>query len=202
MTSTRSDQGAGPRPGIRLPPRAGLPPGVALTRLPVLGTSWYERRFSYWCRRTWVVALLVIAVVVYALLIAGVVLAAGPPGSPGFLAVATAEIVFTIVTSVWSFRHLWRLGVSGRALRRNRAAGSAGASAGLAAFWAGGAGVALLLLGAMLTAGFVLAAFVMWLAPVPPAERYARQLLEEDLRVRRHVPMHGPGGSGHHRRKI
>jgi hypothetical protein len=62
-------------------------------------------------------------------------------------------------------------------------------------------GVALLLAGAVLTAWFVLTVYIMWLAPVLQAERYARQLLEDDLRVRRHVPMHGPGRSSHHRRK-
>ena len=146
-------------------------------------------------------ALLAIAVVVYVLIITGIVRAGRPPGSPGLLAPPTAEIVFTIATGAWSSRHLRRLGISGRALRRNRVAGSAGAGAGLAAFRAGGAGVALLLAGTLLTAGFVLAAFIMWLAPVLPTERYARQLLEVDLRVRRHVPMHGPGRSSHHRRK-
>lgn len=201
MTSTRSDTGAGPHGGTRLPARTGLPPGVTITRLPVLGTSWYERRFSYWCRRAGAVALLAIAVVIYVLIITGIIMAVGQPGSPGFLAVATAEIVFTIATGIWSFRHLWRLGVTGRALRRNRAAGSAGASAGLMAFWAGGVGVALLLAGALLTAGFVLATLVMWLSPVLPTERYARQLLDDDLRVDRHAPMHGPGRSSHQRRK-
>jgi hypothetical protein len=198
MTSTRSDHSARLREGTRFPPRDCLPPGVTITSLPGLGTSWYERRFSYWCRRTGGVALLVIAVTVYVLIIAGIVGAAGPPGSPGFLALLTAEIVFTIVTGIWSFRHLWRLGGTARALRRNRAAG---ASAGMAAFWAGGAGAALLAVGTLLTAGFVLAALAVWLTPIPPTERYARQRMEEDLRVRQHAPMHGPGRSSHHRRK-
>jgi hypothetical protein len=187
MTSTRSDHSVRLRGGTRFPPRDRLPPGVMITSLPGLGTSWYERRFSYWCRRAGAVALLVIAVVVYVLIIAGIVRAAGPPGSPGFLALLTAEIVFTIVTGIWSFRHLWRLGITGRALRRNRAAGSAGA--------------ALLAVGTLLTAGVVLAALIMWLTPIPSAERYARQRMEEDLRVHQHAPMHGLGRSSHHRRK-
>ncbi|HSZ40297.1 MAG TPA: hypothetical protein VK817_10090 [Trebonia sp.] len=174
---------------------------MLITRLPGLGTTWYERRFAYWCRRLGAVLLLAIAVVVYALIIAGVVRAAGAPGSPGFLAVAIAEIVFTIVTGILSFRHLWRLGITGRALRRNRAADSAGVGAGLVAFWTGGAGAALLLVGALLTAGFALAAFAIWLTPVPPAERYARQRMDEDLRVRQHAPLHGPGRGGQHKRK-
>jgi hypothetical protein len=198
MTSTRSDHSVRLRGGIRFPPRDRLPPGVTVTSLPGLGTSWYERRFSYWCRRAGAVALFAIAVVVYVLIIAGIVRAAGPPGSPGFLALLTAEVVFTIVTVIWSFRHLWRLGITGRALRRNRAAG---ASAGMAAFWAGGVGAALLIVGALLTAGFVLAALAVWLTPIPPTERYARQRMEEDLRVRQHAPLHGPGRTGHHRGK-
>jgi hypothetical protein len=186
---------------VRWPARDRLPPGVTITRLPVLGTSWYERRLSYWCRRAVIVGLLLIAVVVYVLIIAGIVRAAGPPGSAGFAALLAAEAAFTIVTGVLVFRHLWRLGITGRAVRRRGTAGSAGASAGLVAFWTGGAGAALLAAGALLTAGFVLAALVIWLAPVPPTERYARRRIAEDLRVRQHVPLHGPGKSGHRRRK-
>jgi hypothetical protein len=201
MTPARSDHSVRLRDGTWFPPRDRLPPGVTVTRLPGLGTSWYERRFSYWCRRAGAVALLAIAVVVYVLIIAGIVRAGGPPGSPGFLTLLTAEIVFTIVTGILSFRHLWRLGITGRALRRNRAAGSAGASAGLVAFWARGVCGALLIAGALLTAGFVLAAFAIWLTPIPPTERYARQRMEEDLRARQHAPLHGPGRAGRHRGK-
>jgi hypothetical protein len=66
---------------------------------------------------------------------------------------------------------------------------------------AGGAGAALLAVGTLLTAGVVLAALIMWLTPIPPAERYARQRMEEDLRVHQHAPMHGPGRASHQRRK-
>jgi hypothetical protein len=201
MTSTHSDRDTTPRDRARFPPRDRLPSGVLVTRLPWLGTTWYERRFAYWCRRAGAVVLLAIAVVVYVLIIAGIVRLAGPPGSPGFLAVLAVEVVFTIVTGLLAFRHLWRLGITGRALRRNRAAAGAGAGAGLVAFWTGGAGAALLVVGALLTAGFVLAALAIWLAPVPPAERYARRRMTEDLRVHQHAPLHGPGRGGQRKRK-
>jgi hypothetical protein len=166
----------------RFPPRGELPPDILIPRLAGLGTSWYERRLSYWSRRAGAVLLLVIAVAIYSTIIAGVVSAAGPPGSTGFLAALLAEIVFSIATGVFAFRHLWRLGISGRSTRGNPRTGAAGASAGILAFGAGAVGVAILVVSALLTAGFVLAALAIWLVPVPPAEQHARRFVADQLR--------------------
>lgn len=169
---------------------------MTVTRLPGLGTTWYERRFAYWCRRVGAVLLLCIAVTIYTAIIAGVVDAAGRPGSPGFLAVLIGEIAFSLVTGVLSFRHLWRLGINGRSVRRSR--GAVGAAAGLNAFWLGGVGAALLVVAALISAGFVLAALAIWLTPVPPAERHARQLLADEIRSHYHGHPHSKRG-GHKR---
>lgn len=167
--------------GTQFPPRAELPAGVLIPRVPALGTSWYERGFSYWARRTGAVLLLCVAVAIYAAIIAGVMRAAGPPGSAGFFGVLIAELVFSAVTGVFAFRHLWRLGLTGRSAERNPHAGS-GVSAGLLIFQAGVAGAAILAVSVLLSAGFVLAALVMWLAPVLPAERHARDFVAGQLR--------------------
>jgi hypothetical protein len=172
-------------PVAAFPPRAGLPPGVTIDRLPGLGTSWYERGLVYWARRVGNVALLGVAVATYAAIITGAVLAAGQPGSAGFLAALTAEIVFSLATGVWSFRHLWRLGLSKPARPTSRGAASAGASTALGAFWVGGVGALVLVVAILLTSGFALAALAIWLLPVPPAERRARGLLANQLSSRR-----------------
>jgi hypothetical protein len=148
--------------------------------VPALGTSWYERGFSYWARRAGAVLLLCVAVAIYAAIIAGVMSAAGPPGSAGFIGVLIGEVVFSAVTGVFAFRHLWRLGITGRSAQGSPR-GAAGAGAGLLAFQAGVVGAAILAASVLLSAGFVLAALVMWLAPVLPAERYARDLVAREL---------------------
>ncbi len=121
---------------------------------------------------------------VYAAIIAGVMRAAGPPGSAGFLGVLIAELVLSAVTGVFAARHLWRLGITGRSAKGNPHAGS-GASAGLLIFQAGVVGAAILTVSALLSAGFVLAALAIWLVPVLPAERHARDLVASQLRQHR-----------------
>jgi len=170
---------------VGFPPRAGLPPGVTIARLPGLGTSWYERGILYWARRVGNVLLLCTAVATYAAIITGVVLAAGRPGSAGFLAVLSAEIVFSLATGVFSFRHLWRIGIGRPARPANRGVSSAGVSAALGAFWLGGIGALILVVSVVLTSGFALAALAIWLVPVPPTERRARGRLTDELKVHR-----------------
>lgn len=187
---------------VAFPPRAGLPPGVTIARLPGLGTSWYERGILYWSRRAGNVLLLCVAVATYAAIITGVVLAAGRPGSPGFLAVLSAEIVFSLATSVFSFRHLWRIGVSRPAQAGHRRVTGAGISAALSAFWLGGIGALILVVSVVLTSGFALAALAIWLVPVPPTERRARRQLADELKSHRlAADLRQPYHQAHARRK-
>jgi hypothetical protein len=180
---------------MRFPPRRELPPGVVIQRIPALGTSWYERRFSYWARRTGMMLLLIITLAIYIAIISGPVNAAGPAGSPGFLAALTGEVVFSVVTGVLMIRHFWRIGVSGQITGagpgRNR---GLGAGLGMLAYSAGGAvGAFLIVVGALISGGFLLAVIAIGLVPVPPAEQYARRQLAETLRLH-HAPQgHGTG---------
>lgn len=139
---TSSEPGSpGPQPpaAVRFPPRSELPPGVVIQRLPALGTSWYERRFSYWARRTGGLLLLLAGAAIYIAIISGPIRAAGPPGSPGFLAALAAEIVFSLLTGVLIFRHLWRLGISGQSVRSSPSRnGRRGAGLGMLASTVGG----------------------------------------------------------------
>ena len=202
MTSSETSRTSpGTARAVRFPPRNELPPDVVIERLPALGTSWYERGVSYWARRIGMMAVLLAGVAIYIAIISGVVHAAGPPGSPGFLAVLTAEAVFSLGTAVLLIRHSLNLAASGR-LTGNRTSrgGRAGAGAGILAYSAGGAiGTFLIAVSALLSSGFLLAMVVLWLVPVLPPERYARHQLAETLRLRHHThPGHGPAGHRHH----
>jgi hypothetical protein len=173
---------------VRFPPRAGLPPGTVIQRIPALGTSWYERRFSYWARRLGAILLLIVAVAIYAAIISGPISAAGPAGSGGFLAALFAEIAFCAVTGVLMFRHLWQLGISGRSAGANTGqSGRLGGGLGLLASSVGGVvGAFLVVVAALVSGGVILAALAIWLLPVPPAEQYARGQLTETLQHHGH----------------
>lgn len=187
------------REHVRFPPRAGLPPGVTIARLPGVGRTWYERGFMYWFRRVGDVLLLALMVTMYTLVIAGVVLAAGRPGSPGFLAALITEIVFSLVSGVFAFRHLWRTALSKPELPGSQRMTRAGAGTAYAVFMAGGLGALLLVVSVLLSSGFALAALAIWLVPVPPAERRARRLLAQELAYYHHHE-HPPGVRGGHKR--
>ena len=53
------------------PPRDQLPAGVSIEKLPVLGTSWYERGADYWVRRVWLFLLMALVVTLTSLLVGG-----------------------------------------------------------------------------------------------------------------------------------
>lgn len=158
---------------------------MTIERVPLLGTSWYERGLLYWARRTGIAAMFVLIVVVYLAMIEGVLQAISKPGTGVYWALVAGEIVLTIVSGVLMFRHLWQNGISGRSVRGGPSrAGRAGAGIGALGFSIGGAFAGLLVLCSVISAGVVLAAFVMWLAPMPPTEQFARRELAEKLRVR------------------
>jgi hypothetical protein len=171
---------------VRFPPRAQLPPGVTITKLPVVGRTWYKRGVAYWARRVGCVLVLCAGVAVGATFIGEGMLAAGRPGSPGFLAVLVAECVFSPVTGVLFFRHLWRLGSGGRSTGSNARGGAAGSSAALALAHLGALGALLVVCSGLLSVGFLLAALAIWLVPVPPAERHERKFLACELRLQPH----------------
>lgn len=171
---------------VRLPPRSELPAGVTLERLPLVGTSWYERGVSYWARRIGIAVILAMVVVAYVAAIEAVLQDVSSPGSALYYGLAAAEVIFTIVTGVWVFRRMWRNTLSGKGATQKQAArgGRTGASVGTLAFSMGGVLAGLIVFSSLLTAGLFLAAFVTWILPMPPAERYARSRIAERLRIR------------------
>jgi len=159
-----------------------------------MGTSWYERGISYWARRAGIMLLLIATLAIYIAIISGPLNAAGRTGSPGFLAALTGEFMFSLATGVLMIRHFWRLGISGRSGPGR--SGRAGAGLGMLAHSAGGAaGAFMIVVGALISGGFLLAVIAIGLVPVPPAEQYARRQLAETLRLRQHA-RHGHGLAG------
>lgn len=196
MTSTPSETDAARCGSYRFPPRASLPHDVTILRLQLLGTSWYKRGVLYWARRAGISAMLLLVLVAYLAMIGGVLQAISKPGTGTYWLLVVAEIVFTLVSGVLMFRHLWQLGVTGRSVRGGPSrAGRAGAGIGALAFSMGGVLAGLLVLCSLITAGVVLAVFVMWLVPVPPTEQYARRVLAEELQGRQ---SHHSGAAGQH----
>jgi hypothetical protein len=183
MTSLASSDLPMTRHGVtRFPPRRELPPGVTIAKVPFLGRTWYERGFWYWCRRAAGVFVFTVTLAIYLGIIAGVVSAAGPAGSPGFVAVLVAESVFSLVTAVFAFRWLRRQDTSGLGPARRPMSARGGMSAFLV-FQSGVVGGALLAVSALLTAGFALAMLAMWFTPVLPAEMRARRMLADRLEL-------------------
>jgi hypothetical protein len=171
---------------VKFPPRAQFPPGVTIPKLPMVGRTWYQRGVAYWARRTGCVLVLLVGLAVGVTFIGAAMLAAGPPGSPGFLAVLVAESVFSAVTGVLFFRHLWQLGISGNSTGSNARGGAAGASTALALTHFGALGALLVVCSGLLSVGFLLGTLAIWLVPVPPAERHARYFLALELRLQPH----------------
>lgn len=171
---------------VRFPPRAQLPPGVTITKLPMVGRTWYKRGVAYWARRVGCVLVLLVGLAVGVTFIGAGMLAAGPPGSPGFLAVLVAESVFSPVSGVLFFRHLWRLGISGNSTGSNARGGAVGASTTLALTHFGAIGALLVVCSGLLSVGFLLGTLAIWLVPVPPAERHAGYFLAAELQLQRH----------------
>jgi hypothetical protein len=202
MTSSTSSEDPSAPPAIRrFPPRDQLPPGVTVEHLRGLGTTWYERGFSYWARRIGATIVLAALVALWTVIVGAIIHHTGPAGSPAFIAILTAEIVVSLVTGVWEFRRNWAHPSpwTSRDDDRTRTAGA----------WAGSLGslirtgnvLAGFVIGilALLSYGGILAAFVMSLARELPSERAARQRFAEELEHYRFL--HHDRSSHHHKHR-
>jgi hypothetical protein len=162
----------------RLPPRSALPRGITIEAAPGLGTTWYERSAAYWARRAavtlaWVLLLMVMAAG------AGALVAAFPPGSPGFRAALGGEIAWALVVVGWYAVQTARHWNDPRPWYRWPH------SSGPWGYRQSPLGPAILLvLLSPLTIGLAVAWFLTWLLPVTPGERRARLRLAEALRTR------------------
>ena len=56
---------------------------MVIEKLPVLGTTWYERGPDYWVRRVWLFLLMALVVTLMSLIVGGFLLGINGPGKLG-----------------------------------------------------------------------------------------------------------------------
>jgi hypothetical protein len=132
------------------------------------------------------VLFLIAIVALYTAIVGAFVRASGSAGSPAFITVLAAEIVFSLGTCAWLLNRFWRhTAQPGRADNgTTRQAGRVGAGLGMLAG-------PFVVLASLLTYGAVLAILLTWLAPVLPTERDARRALIEEIQNPRYHQHHG-----------
>jgi hypothetical protein len=156
-----------------LPPRKELPRDVDIPALPVVGTTWYDRSWSYWVRR--VRAALVGALVLLGVgLIAGGFLSAARGSSHAAFVVLVVIEVAVLAASLVFFAvriaQRWNTPSLPRPLfPPNTVVQLAILAAGVAS---------------IMFPGFYVAMFLAYLLPEPLPERQARLWMEKELRDR------------------
>jgi hypothetical protein len=185
--SVRSVDGATPGPA-RFPPRAELPPGVEIEKLPVLGTTWYERGPRYWMRRFWLLMMMALVVTLTSLLVSGFLVGIKDSSRAGFIGAVIAEIVWSLVIIGWVMVRTvqrWNDPEPGRPLsRRQRRAASAGSTIGVLARAGLVVGQAVLVIGSLLFFGLYVTLLIYALLPEYPPEHKARLRLARQLSTR------------------
>jgi hypothetical protein len=170
---------------VRFPPRAELPPGVYPEKLPVLGTTWYERGGAYWVRRGWLFLIFALVVTLTSLLVGGFLAGIRDSSHTGFTGALIAEIVWSLVIIVFGLvrtRQHWNDPEPARRLTRGqrRAAGLGGTLGALAR--AGFVvGQAVLVIGSLLFFGLYVMLLIYALLPEYPPEHKARLRLARQL---------------------
>lgn len=172
---------------VRFPPRSQLPRTITVEKVPLLGTTWYERGPRYWLRRVVMVvgALLVLALV--AALLWGLFGAIRQTSVIGFwiaLGIETAYSLAVIGYLVMRTARRWNTLAPARPQPTVRAAGSAGAVLGTLARSGLLIGQVVLVLATLLFVGLYVAILLAMLTPETIWERPARLALTDRLRSR------------------
>jgi hypothetical protein len=172
---------------VRFPSRSELPRGITVERVPMLGTTWYERGFRYWLRRVLmvVVSLLVLSLVVA--LLWGFFGAVRQTSVTGFWVALSIEVTYSLAVIVFLVvrtARRWNNLQPARPAPVSRAAGSAGAVLGTLARSGFFIGQLVLLIGTLLFVGLYVAIFLAMLTPETIWERPARLALADRLRSR------------------
>jgi hypothetical protein len=181
-----SDNG---RPSSRaeFPPLGQLPPGTDIEKLPVLGTTWYQRGFDYWVRRVWLFLLMALVVTLMSLIVGGFLLGIKGSSHTGFVWALIVEVAWSLVIIAYMMvrtAQRWNNLERARPLsRRQRDAAASGGALGVLA----SAGILIaqfvLVIGSVVFFGLYVALLIYALLPEWPPEHKARLRLARKLGV-------------------
>ncbi len=174
-----------PRSRTEFPPRDQLPPGVDIEKLPVLGTTWYERGPDYWVRRIWLFLLMALVVTLVSLIVGGFLIGIKDSSHTGFVGALIVEAAWSLVIVCYMMiktAQRWNDLDPARPLsRRQREAGAAGGALGALA----SAGIfiaqAVLVVASVLFFGLYISLLIYALLPEYPPEHKARLRLARQL---------------------
>ena len=171
---------------MEFPPRDQLPPGIDIEKLPVLGTSWYERGAGYFVRRIWLFLLMALVVTLTSLLVGGFLIGIKDSSHTGFLVALIVEIVWSLAVIVYGIIRTARRWndldpVKPLSRRQRRDAGTAGSVLGTLARVGLTLGQAVLVIGSVLFFGLYVMLLIYALLPEYPPEHKARLRLAQRL---------------------
>ncbi|HEY3608231.1 MAG TPA: hypothetical protein VGL06_12065 [Pseudonocardiaceae bacterium] len=172
---------------VRFPPRSALPRGIAVERVPLLGTTWYERGFRYWLRRVLLVVVSALILALVAALLRGFFGAIRRTSVTGFWVALAIEVVYSLAVVVFLVVRTKRRWHDLRPVAPKpvaRPAGSAGAVLGTLARSGLFVGQVVLVLATLVFVGLYVALFLAMLMPETIWERPARLALADRLRDR------------------
>jgi hypothetical protein len=173
---------------VRWPPRSELPRGIIVTRLPFLGTTWYDRGVRYWLRRAVLTAVMATGVAVATAILSGVLHAARQSSQTAFWVVVAVEAVISVISLGVIFARSRRMGTArGTAALRKTLAPSRrtrglGAGAGLLVRTGSLLAQAFVVVSALAFYGTYIALLLLSLLPRLDIERQARYELAQQLR--------------------
>ena len=169
---------------VRFPPRAALPRGITVERVPLLGTTWYERGFRYWLRRVLMVVVSALILALVAALLWGFFGAIRRTSVTGFWVALVIEVAYSLAVIVFLVvrtKRRWNDLQPVRPKPVGRAAGSTGAVLGTLARSGLFVGQVVLVLGTLLFVGLYVALLLAMLMPETIWERPARLALADRL---------------------
>jgi vacuolar-type H+-ATPase subunit I/STV1 len=179
-----SDTGS-PASRTAFPPRDQLPRDVAIEKLSVLGTTWYERGPDYWVRRFWLFLLMVLVVGLMSLIVGGFLNGIRGSSHTGFVGALIVEIVWSLVIIGYMMiktAQRWNNLEPSRPLsRRQRGAGAAGGAVGVLATTGIFIAQFVLVIGSVLFFGLYVSLLIYALLPEWPPEHKARLRLAAQL---------------------
>lgn len=155
--------------------------GVVPVRLPIIGTTWYERKTSYWLRRVWYTILMAITVAIETVILAAIW--ADLKSTTGRIIFAVVEASYTLAISAIVFRKLRKSyaaeGIPRQPLATSRARGAekTGGLIGVLTRAGSASGAVFIVVGSLLTYGLVLTIFLRSFLPRLDGESQARAAL-------------------------